>query len=279
MLDKHQIQHFHQQGFLVLPELFHSQQLESLKAAAQEVIADFNIDHHKTIFTTKDNDRGRDQYFMDSAQRVHCFLEAEALDEDGNLLKPKHLCINKIGHAMHDLIPAFREFCSQPVFGNILRDIGYQQPILKQTMYIFKQPGIGEEVCWHQDATYLIDSPSRIIGLWVALEDATPENGCLWVQPEGHQTPLRRRFEVDHETGHGEHTTLNEMTWPTLEQAQAVPVKAGSLVLFDGHMPHFSSSNRSACSRQAFTMHVTEQHSTWSVNNWLQRPTLGDFLL
>ena len=55
-------------------------------------------------------------------------------------------------------------------------------------MYIFKQPKIGGEVACHQDSTFLYDEPVSIAGLWLALEDATIENGCLWAIPGGHSS-------------------------------------------------------------------------------------------
>ena len=61
-------------------------------------------------------------------------------------------------------------------------------------MYIFKQPNIGGEVVCHQDSTFLYTKPDTVIGFWVALEDATIENGCLWVASGGHKGPLRKLF-------------------------------------------------------------------------------------
>jgi phytanoyl-CoA hydroxylase len=144
-------------------------------------------------------------------------------------------------------------------------------------MYIFKQPRIGGEVRWHQDGSYLITEPATVTGIWVAIEDANRDNGCLWVQPGGHRSPLRQIYEVDWSTRKGQLTDLDSTPWPSAGEAVAVEVTAGSVVIFHDHMPHYSSPNRSAHSRHAFTMHVTEKGAQWSGRNWLQRPTLGDF--
>ena len=50
-----------------------------------------------------------------------------------------------------------------------------------------QQPGIGGEVVPHQDNTFLYTEPTTCVGLWLALEDATKENGCLWALPESHK--------------------------------------------------------------------------------------------
>lgn len=279
MLNADQIRRYHLDGFLVLDQALGKTVIDSLRTAALKIVDEFDIDNHRTVFTTTDGDRGRDDYFFESAENVHCFLEEGALGRAGELLKPAHLAINKIGHAMHDLNPVFRSFCRQPLFAGALRDLGYDTPLLWQTMYIFKQPRIGGEVRWHQDGSYLMTEPSTVTGIWVAIEDANRDNGCLWVQPGGHLSPLRETFQVDWRKRKGELVKLDETPWPATDEAEAVEVKAGSVVIFHDHMPHYSSQNRSDHSRHAFTMHIAEQSAEWSGNNWLQRPTLGDFVL
>jgi phytanoyl-CoA hydroxylase len=279
MLSSGQIQQYHESGYLVLEEAIAKAYIADLKAAALRIVDDFDIANHRAVFTTSDRDSGRDDYFFDSAQNVHCFLEEGALDPAGELLKPARLAINKIGHAMHDLHPVFKDFCRQPVFGRVLRDIGYQAPLLWQTMYIFKQPHIGGEVRWHQDGSYLITEPATVTGIWIAIEDANRDNGCLWVQPGGHRSPLREIYQVDWNTRKGQLTDLDRTPWPTANEAIAVEVPAGSMVVFHDHMPHYSSQNRSDRSRHAFTLHTAERGAQWSGKNWLQRPALGDFTL
>jgi len=249
MLSEGQIQQFHKDGYLVLENAIAKPAIENLKIAALQIVDDFDIDRHRTVFTTADRDSGRDDYFFDSAENIHCFLEEGALDQDGKLLKPARLAINKIGHAMHDLHPVFNQFCNQPVFGRVLRDIGYTEPLLWQTMYIFKQPHIGGEVRWHQDGSYLISDPSVVTGIWIAIEDANRDNGCLWVQPGGHRSPLREVFQVDWTKREGKLTDLDSTPWPHENEAVAVEVPAGSMVIFQDHMPHYSSQNRSNFSR------------------------------
>lgn len=281
MLNEQQIYDFHEHGFVVLPALVPREALALLERAALDIVDHFDPDAHRSVFSTKDGDAGRDDVFFDSAQAVRCFLEEDALDAAGNLRCPPREAINKIGHAMHDLVPEFTALCRRPAFGELLRDVGYDAPVLWQSMYIFKQPRIGGEVRWHQDATYLITDPPSVTGLWVAVEDAHRGNGCLWVQPGGHRTPLREIYEVDWSTRRGTLRALDATPWPSVEsdEAVALEVPAGSVVVFHDHLPHFSSHNHSAASRQAFTMHVTERGAAWSPSNWLQRPRLGDFAL
>lgn len=155
-LNSGQLKQYSAQGFVVLEDAINAAGIATLKAAALEIVDHFYIEQNQSIFSTRDRDAGRDDYFFDSAENCHCFLEQDALNNNGELTTPARLAINKIGHAMHDLNPAFRDFCKLPVFARSMRDIGYRQPVLWQSMYIFKQPGIGGEVRWHQDAGSMV---------------------------------------------------------------------------------------------------------------------------
>src|SRR5262249_36058332 len=126
------------------------------------------------------------------------------------------------------------------------------------------------EVRWHQDASFFDSEPVTVTTFWFALEDATLENGCMWAEPGGHRGPLRERFVREGRRVWME--PLDATPWPAAGQG-AVPleVSAGSLVVFHGLLPHYSAANRSALSRHAYTLHVTDAGSRYSPRNWLQR--------
>jgi phytanoyl-CoA hydroxylase len=107
-----------------------------------------------------------------------------------------------------------------------------------------------------------------VVGLWWALEDATVDNGCLWVEPGGHRGPLRERYE--REGGGLRMRLLDAAPWPT-SNIRAVEVQAGSLVLLHGKLPHASRANTSGRSRLAFSLHVVDGAAAYSPLNWLQR--------
>ena len=95
------------------------------------------------------------------------------------------------------------------------------------------------------------------------------DNGCLWVQPGGHRTPLRERFVREGDVTRME--TLDTTPWPTQAEAVPLPCAAGTLVCFHGLLPHYSAPNRSAVSRHAYTLHATDARSVYAPTNWLQR--------
>lgn len=139
----------------------------------------------------------------------------------------------------------------------------------QQTIYIFKQPGIGGEVRWHQDATFFDSDPITVTTFWFALEDATRDNGCLWAEPGGHRGPLRERFLRDGDTISME--KLDSTPWPGDSMAVPLEATAGTLVCFHGLLPHYSAPNRSTVSRHAFTLHATNGRAAYSPRNWIQR--------
>jgi phytanoyl-CoA hydroxylase len=104
---------------------------------------------------------------------------------------------------------------------------------------------------------------------WFALEDATLDNGCLWLEPGGHLGPLRERYLCENGTLRME--TLDRTPWPDTAHAVPLPVAAGTLVVFHGLLPHYSAPNRSARSRHAYTLHVTDGRTAYAPTNWIQR--------
>lgn len=142
---------------------------------------------------------------MDSSSEVSFFFEEDAFTPEGELSRPVSRSINKIGHALHDLDPVFRSVSRSDKVKGVLRSLRYARPIPMQSMVIFKQPRIGGEVVAHQDATFLHTTPrDTVCGLWMALEDATMENGCLLALPGSHTHGVAKRFVREaRETGGG----------------------------------------------------------------------------
>jgi len=172
-----------------------------------------------------------------------------------------------------------------------------------------QQPKIGGEVTSHQDSTFLHTEPRQTcLGLWLALHDATIENGCLWVRPGSHHEPLRRKFARNAEHFAGDESkpqmvfedleigvaaaapwegALPDNSWPPpcegLFKAGFCPVecKAGDLVIFPGTLDHLSLPNYSTLPRHTFQLHLIdgpEAGIKWSDSNWLQYPPGNKFL-
>lgn len=274
-LTTQQIAAFHNDGFLVVPNFVAADRCLALRERAMQ-LAKLHVPspEQATVFTADGKPQhASDDYFLSSGESIRCFFEKDAFDERGRLRAEPHLSLNKLGHAMHDLDPVFDSFSRTPELAAVAADIGMRDPLLLQSMYIFKQAHIGGEVTCHTDHTYLWTEPRSVVGFWFAIDDATRENGCMWAVPGGHRLPVRTRSRLN-ET---RNTTVTDVLDPEpypLDNLACLEAKRGTLVLLDGAVPHLSAANTSDKPRHAYTIHAIDGATRYLDDNWLQRPTL-----
>ena len=279
-------------GFCVIPGFSEEKEVFRMKSRMTELVAEWIPDEAvDSIFTTKGEQRRRDNYFVDSAEVVRFFLEEEAVDAESGKIKEgiaKEELINKAGHGLHVSDDVFREFASSRRVNEVVRALGYRDAVVPQSMYIFKQPRMGGQVGSHQDSAFLHTYPElSCLGLWLALDEACLENGCLWVRPGSHTEALRRRYVRDSEGKVG-FVWIEEPKYeaklidnPSEHGFIPVPVKSGDMVVIHGSLDHMSLANRSSKARHSFQLHLVEGPKAgiyWSDNNWLQYPAGKSFM-
>jgi phytanoyl-CoA hydroxylase len=268
MLSSDQLQSFNSQGYLVIESFASEDEIQSMINRMEQLVDEFDPSSTVAIFSTKNQEKSTYDYFFESAERVSFFFEEKAFGDDGNLKQPKQLSLNKVGHALHEIEPAFKKFSSSEKASSLMSSLAYKRPVIMQSMYIFKQPGIGGEVVPHQDNSFIYTEPQTCTGLWLALEDATILNGCLWAIPGSHKNGLLRRFVRD------ENGVKFDRPSPSYDQKDFVPieVKAGSLVVIHGDLIHQSFENQSTKSRHAYSLHVVDTDGCkWAPENWIRR--------
>nr|XP_018906257.1 PREDICTED: phytanoyl-CoA dioxygenase domain-containing protein 1 homolog [Bemisia tabaci] len=263
---------FFSDGFLVIEDFFNDEEVTELKKAGLELTQNALSESKKTVFNTINLEQNKETYFLESSDKISYFFEEGALGENGELLVDVSKSLNKVAHALHWLHPIFRQATFHPKVKQLSSEIGLVEPRVVQSMYIYKNPGLGSEVISHQDATYLYTEPQQLYGFWFPLEDATIENGCLWFIPGSHKSGVHRRYIRNPDKSSNE-LLINDKPTPHYPASafRAVPVKKGACVLIHGQVVHRSEHNRSDKSRHAYTFHIHDAHqSQWSPENWLQ---------
>ncbi len=233
-----QVKSFIDNGYLVMPGLMTPAELEELKADTAKV--------------------ARGGYPSESLNP----LPADMSDRE--VLK-NILCI----HQPHYISPVMAKYVKHPKICGVLSQIAaahlpHWDGSVKcmQSMVFVKPPGFQGQA-WHQDEVYIPTRDRSLAGAWIAIDDATIENGCLWVIPGSHRTGYLYQQRV--------HDNPDEFDVAAesygFDDSQEVPVevKAGALVFFNGYLLHRSRKNRSEVYRRVLVNHYM---NAWSLLPW-----------
>ncbi len=149
----------------------------------------------------------------------------------------------------------------------VLESMLGEPPILFQDMALLKPPHVGREKPWHQDHAYFnFPIETRVVGVWIALDDATVDNGCMRVLAGRHREgPVvhfkRRDWQICDTEVAGKSGVV------------AVPLKPGGLLFFDGLLPHGTPHNNSPKRRRALQFHYHNQ----SAEKWSAKERMAIF--
>lgn len=271
------VETFNNQGYLIIPDFINLKTCQQLIQEQEKIIDSLNHQENaRVIFDTGNQEHAQNQYFFDSARKISFFYEKDAFNNNGEFIVPLHKAINKIGHALHDYNETFRVFSYQEKIKALLLNLSMEKPQIVQSMYLLKQPKIGNKVDLHQDSSYIYTQPESCIGLWFALEDANKNNGCLWALPGCHKSTLRQRMIKK-----GLQVQMQTIDETSFDLCQAIPleVSAGTLIVLHGRLPHYSEYNHSAVSRHAYSLHAVDEVTEYSENNWLQADKNNPFII
>lgn len=238
IVSEEQVRFFVENGYLVVPDLMTSAEVKELREDTVTV--------------------ARGGYPCDNLTPLpETLTDTEVLQ---NIL-----CI----HQPHYISPVMEKYVRHPLICGILSQITaahlpYWDGSVKcmQSMLFVKPPNFQGQA-WHQDEIYIPTRDRSLIGAWIALDDATIENGCLWVIPGSHRTgylyPQRAHNNPD------EFDFAPESYGFAESDEIPVEVKTGALVFFNGYLLHRSRKNRGTTYRRVLVNHYM---NAWSLLPW-----------
>ena len=238
VIDQEQVDFFVENGYVAVPDVVDADELEELKSDIIKL--------------------ARGGYPCDNIEPI-----SDAVD-DTEVLK-SILCI----HQPHFVSPVIERYVRHPQICGILSQITaahlpWWDGSVKcmQSMYFVKPPNFQGQA-WHQDEIYIPTRDRSLIGAWIAVDDATQENGCLWIIPGSHKTGY---LYPQREHDKSEEFDFAPESYGFDERAEVpVEVKAGTLVFFNGYLLHRSRKNRSEVYRRVLVNHYC---NAWSLLPW-----------
>lgn len=227
-IDETQIAHFHKQGYLAIRQAFTPEQIQAAGQGMWDLIDGKNPDFKGVQAEASkranfDQTSGKSR--RDAVRKLWQFVDYDArlkaLAEDPNIL-------------------------------SLLTRLMNDTPVLFQDMGLIKPPHIGREKPWHQDCAYFnYPTDTTVVGVWIAIDPATIENGCLHIIPGSHLK--------------GPHPHFSRRDWQicdtdvTTKNSVSVPLEPGGCLIWHGLTHHGSPSNHSAHRRRALQYHYRPQ--------------------
>ena len=171
--------------------------------------------------------------------------------------------------------PVFGDFATRPDVLALVRSALGTAPISTfLSQFIFKTSGAWGQP-WHQDSFYFPFEPARpVLGVWLAVTEATLENGCLHVLPGSHIEPVHEHVP---DARPGAQYGYVEIVDHDMNASVPVLMQPGDLLLFDSHLMHRSTDNTSPGMRAAMVYHYahtgtidrTERLRGFTLNEWI----------
>ena len=177
-------------------------------------------------------------------------------------------------HNAHRVHPLHERFLLHPRILDVVEQLNGPDVLALQSMMFFKQPGQPGQG-YHQDAHYISTLPNTLIAAWMAVTEATEENGCLWFRVGSQNEPIYPQAEneythaarplsgaFDNTTSSVDDVEQNQLT-RVAERYPEVPCPArpGDVVFFYGNILHRSHENKASVSRRAFANHYCDARS------------------
>jgi phytanoyl-CoA hydroxylase len=224
------IKFYQEKGYLIAPNLFTPDQIRALRQETAHI-------------------------FKGGRGKVEGMLTPNSEETDAEVLK-KYVAI----HFPHKLSPIILQSLSHPGVINILQRIVSPNLKCMQSMLFVKAPGKAGQ-SWHQDEFYIPTRDRSLIGVWIAIDNATIDNGCLWIIPGSQRTGYIMIRVPNHSSEYADVDTVDVSSYKK-EEILPVEVDSGSVVFFNGYTLHSSLRNKTTnCFRMALVNHYMSAES------------------
>lgn len=181
--------------------------------------------------------------------------KADAAEPDDSVLQ-RFLCIH-FPHKCSEVM--MRAIHNVPTVKALTTVVGPNVKCMQSMLFIKSAGKPGQ--AWHQDEVYIPTRDRSLTGGWIALDDATVENGCLWVLPGSHRNGVMYFQEWHGDPRFDCALEARNFPWSN-DEAVPVEVKAGSIVFFNGYLLHRSLPNyASAGYRRSLVNHYMSSES------------------
>lgn len=220
-LSPQQMDQFHRDGYLVVPNFLTAQELAAVNNDIERVCGE-----HATM----NKDSGG--FNLEK-------VGGDAFDQTKNALRPGML--RKIQGAVF-YVPAVQDVFTSHKMLDCMEDIMGPNVYYHSSKVMFKPARGGSPKPWHQDAAYWANYEPNQVTVWIAIDDATEENGCVWAIQGSHKLGLVPHVHKELQVPESE---------IDLKKAVPVPVRSGGLLIFHSLVLHMSKANTSDKSRCA----------------------------
>ena len=176
-------------------------------------------------------------------------------ESDDDVLR-NYLCI----HFPHKISATMEKYLAHPAMVDVLTHIIGPNVKCMQSMLFIKAAGKPGQA-WHQDEDFIPTRDRTLTGGWIALDEATLDNGCLWVIPGSHKRGIL--YEMQRQNDPRFDCTDESFGFPYKdEDAIPVEVPAGAMVFFNGYLLHRSFQNtRTSGYRRVLVNHYMSAES------------------
>jgi ectoine hydroxylase-related dioxygenase (phytanoyl-CoA dioxygenase family) len=202
---------YKEDGYFILENLFTSQEMDELTAKVDHYVEE----HNRKLKSEQPDSEG--------------VSRANEITFTTNLVK---------------LDSYFQQFCGQQKFVDLTTPILGGDVSLFWDQAVYKRPETNKDFPWHQDNGYGLVLSEEYVTCWLAMEDATVENGCIWILPDSHKDGI-----VEHQK-----TPIGWQCYFGEDPGIPVELKKGSMVVFSSLLFHRSGPNLSDNIRKGYIL-------------------------